>query len=403
MHTRTRRTLIALVSGALLLLGAAPAGAARADAPVTIPAGSSVFVVGHGWGHGIGMSQYGARGAALQGQSYRQILDFYYPGTAVTSLSTSIKVLITGDTDNNLTVYHQAGLRVRDLGNGHAYKLRTHRTPKVWRLVQKNGHTKVFYKTSHWHLYKTAGRRSLIGDGEFRAPGGLTLKLPTGPRKYRGALRFTNTNTVNVLSLEKYVRGVIGPEMPPSWPAEALRAQAVAARTYAARERADNANDYYNICDTTACQVYRGVVGEADSTNAAAAATAGQVLTYAGQYALAQFSSSNGGWAAVGNQPYLQSKQDQWTSSPLAADPNLNWSKELTATALQAAYPQVGTPTKLTITARNGGGTWETGGRVVTLSIEGTAGSVTGIDGGAFSSKFGLKSRYFKFALTSAG
>ena len=397
MRTRTTRLLTALAATALVvsLPGTAQARAAS-DSPVTVTPGvtTTLTVTGHGWGHGHGMSQYGARGAALAGLTSAQILAFYYPGTALAPLSASIKVLITGDTDNNTTVLPERGLRVRDLGNGRTYKLRTPHPPRVWRLVKVNGHTKVFYKTSRWHLYKTGGRRSLAGDGEFRsATGLLTLRLPTGDRVYRGALRYSNRDTVNVLSIENYLKGVIASEMPAAWPAAALQAQAVAARTYAARERADNLGDYYQICDTSACQVYRGVAGEQPQSNAAAAATAGQVLTYGGQFAFAQFSSSNGGWSASGGQPYLVAQQDPYAGS--AGDPNLNWTKQVSVAALQAAYPAIGPLTSVQISGRDGDPTY---GWVTSIVLTYQTGPQKTITGSAFKSLFGLKSANFSLS-----
>ncbi len=397
MHTRTRRTLTILFTGALLVLGhaaAEAAGAADGPAPATAP----FTVTGDGFGHGHGMSQYGAKGAATAGLSTQQILAFYYPGTGLTSLATSIKVLITADTDNNTTVFPAKGLRVRDLGNGRTYKLRKS-SARLWRLVQKHGHTKVFYKTRRWHLYKTGHRRSLAGDGEFRsAAGGVTLKLPTGPRTYRGALRFTNSDTVNVLSLEKYVRSVVAAEMPSTWPAAALGAQAVAARTYAARERADHLDGYYQICDTTACQVYGGVASERDSTNAAVAATNGQVLAYGGQYAFAQFASSNGGWSSAGSQPYLPAQTDPYDQ---AAGPYYHWRATVDPAKLQAKYPQLGVVQSVQIMQREGARGFDTGGWVQSVHVTGLLNGVTptavDMTGDDFRRLYGLRSAYFTF------
>ena len=97
----------------------------------------------------------------------------------------------------------------------------------------------------------------------------MTLRLPghaTAP--YRGALRSVDKHTVNVLPLDRYVQGVVPREVPASWPADAVRAQAVAARTYAAYERA-HATTYYDLCDTSSCQVYGGADAEDPASNAA--------------------------------------------------------------------------------------------------------------------------------------
>jgi stage II sporulation protein D len=404
MHSRTRQIVLALAAGVILLASGGPADAARGVAandlavPIT-PATTTITINGHGFGHGHGMSQYGAKGAAIAGLSAQQILAFYYPGTALTSLSAGIKVLISSDVDNNLTIEPAGGLRVRDLGNGRTYRLRTKNTPRLWRLVRLHGHTKVFYKTSRWHLYKTGGRRFLAGDGEFRSSTGLlSLKLPSGFRSYRGRLRYVNGDTVNVLTLEKYLKGVIASEMPASWPAAALQAQAVAARTYAARERADNINDYYQICDTTACQVYGGVASEQAASNAAGDATAGQVLTYGGQYAFAQFSASSGGLTSAGSQPYLPAQQDPYDTT--VVDPTYRtWAPAtIDVTPLRAAYAAAhpgGTLTSVQVTEREDPVAPDQG-RVVTVALVGDASpEPVPLSGSQFQSLFKLRSTYF--------
>ena len=129
--------------------------------------------------------------------------------------------------------------------------------------------------------------------------------------KYRGALRSavpstgsTARNTVNVVPIEYYVRGVIAAEMPSSWMPEALKAQSVAARTYGVRSI--TTSRYYDICSTTACQVYGGASRETASHDAAAKATTGKIVMYDGKPAFTQFSSSSGGYTAPGSQPYLK-------------------------------------------------------------------------------------------------
>ena len=95
--------------------------------------------------------------------------------------------------------------------------------------------------------------------------------------------------------------------MPTSWPPDAVRAQAVAARSYAVRLRANRRYPSYDLCDTTACQVYRRrSTAETGDGNAAVRATAGTILTYRGNVALTQFASSNGGHSAQGDYPYLR-------------------------------------------------------------------------------------------------
>lgn len=400
MHTRTRRIALFLATAALV---AAPAGAASArssvppsDAAVAIsPSATTVTVNGSGWGHGHGMSQWGAQGAALQGLSYQQILAFYYPQTQLSSLGGSIRVLITADTDGNLTVRHRSGLTVRDLGNGRTYRLHTKRTPRVWRLKTVSGHTRLYYRTARWHLYRTGGRVALKGAGVFRASGPVTLRLPTGDRAYRGGLRYVNRHTVNVVSIENYLRGVVPVEAYPSWQPAALQAQAVAARTYAAYERKDYLGRDYQICDTSSCQVYRGYGAETPSTDAAIAATAGKVLLYGGSYAFTQFSASSGGWTSSGGEPYLIAQPDVYDTQA-SGDTNLGWTRTVSLATLQKAYPAIGDLVSIQVTARDGNSTYPDQGWVKTIVLTGAKGSVP-ISGATFKSLFGLKSGYFNF------
>ena len=133
--------------------------------------------------------------------------------------------------------------------------------------------------------------------------------------KYRGSLRSLrpssgsrSRDTVNVLRLDDYLKGVVPREMPASWSPAAVQAQAIAARTYAAYERAHPLTDTYQICDTTSCQVYGGYSSEHPDSNAAIEATAGKIQTYGGDPAFTQFSSSSGGWTSAGSVPYLVAK-----------------------------------------------------------------------------------------------
>jgi stage II sporulation protein D len=232
---------------------------------------------------------------------------------------------------------------------------------------------------------------ALVGNGEFRSSTGLvTLRTSAGTRTYRGGLRFVNTNTVNVLNLENYLKGVIPAEMPTSWAAEALRSQAVAARTYAAWSRAQNVSRYYQICDTTSCQVYRGFSGEQASSNAAVVATAGQILTSGGKPAFTQFSSSSGGWTAAGGPAYLPAQADPYDATP--ANKLHDWTKSVDTAALVKAYPQLHTLRGIRILTRDGAGEW--GGRVQTMLLDGTQDDVT-ISGSRFRSLAGLRSTYF--------
>ncbi len=366
---------------------------------------SGVFTVrGHGWGHGHGMSQYGALGAATKGLNAQQILAFYYPGTQRTIVAdSSIRVLISSDTSDPVTVDPRSGLSVRDLGKDVTRSLPVRSDIAGWQLTTNADNRNVVEwfdaRAEVWRLWHPRGWNLLAGQGEFFSPNGpVTLRTSSGRAQFRGALRAaapspgsTARDTVNVLDVDDYVKGVIPAEMPASWHKYAVRAQAVAARTYAIFERDANYDRYYQVCDTTACQVYRGVSVEDPRSNDAAEVTAGQIRTFGGEAAFTQFSSSNGGWMSDGGKPYLADKQDPYDG--VAANPNHDWTTRLSATTIRNAYPAIGRLLRVRVTKREGGGDWH--GRVETMVLEGTKAKRT-ISGSDFRSRFGLKSTWFR-------
>ena len=180
---------------------------------------------------------------------------------------------------------------------------------------------------------------------------------------------------MNIIGLEEYLYGVVPSEMPKSYDAEALKAQAVAARTYAMTKLGAHPGSGYQLCDTTACQVYKGYSNEADATTAAVDATAGEVACYNGSPIEAVFSASTGG--------YTESSENVWnTAVPyLRAVPepgeygDNSWTKTLTldelTALLQAKGENIGTAKDIVITKLS------TGGRVQELQIVGTSGTKT--------------------------
>ena len=354
--------------GLSLSLAASPTG--QADQTSYASVSKKLVLDGHGYGHGHGMSQYGAEGAALQGVKYKKILKFYYPGTSWAQAHGRIRVLISADTTSDLEVRPAKGLVVRDAEHRSSFTLPTGNRYYRWRLHPlPNGHTAVEdYGKSGWHRWHIPdGRKTFKTDAEFHAHGPLNLLVPGGSdvvgRKYRGSLRLAAPHpgsrsraTVDVLSLDAYVKGVVAYEMPSSWPQQALRAQAVAARTYAAWQRSQNPGGYYQICDTTSCQVYGGVTAEADSSNRAVHATAGRILTYKGRPAFTQFASSSGGWTSYGGVRYLPAEKDRYDN--FSGNPMHTWSTTVSAATLERANPGIGRLVKLMVTKRDGNGAW---------------------------------------------
>jgi SpoIID/LytB domain protein len=384
----------AVVLSAALLATALPGPAVASQAVnqvYAVPADGVLRLTGHGYGHGHGMSQYGAQGAAKQGLTARQILSFYYPGTTVGTASGTIRVLITADTDNDVRVLPATGLRVRDTSGGATYALPTTAGITTWRLRTVGGKTVLDYDNGAWHTYLPGGK-AISGDGEFYRPGVVVLRVAGTTRNYRGAMRLSSQDTVNVLGMDDYVKGVVPREMPASWQPAAVQAQAVAARTYGAWERAEHLSRYYQTCDTTSCQVYGGTAGEDSRSNTAVDATAGQVLTYQGAPAFTQFGSSSGGWLSAGSRPYLVAKADPYDGH--SGNPVHTWNTTVTRAAVQRAWPSLGTLQRVVVTRRDGNGDWY--GRIEQMILDGSKADVT-VSGATFRSTFGLRSHWFRF------
>ena len=129
-------------------------------------------------------------------------------------------------------------------------------------------------------------------------------------KRYRGEIELISQGNyftvVEVAELEEYLYGVLPGEMSPSWPIEALKAQAVAARTYALNTRGKHTKEGYDVCTTTDCQVYRGFDGEAKPTNQAVEITRGEIMTYEGKPILAVFHSASGG--------YTENSENVWSA-----------------------------------------------------------------------------------------
>ena len=189
------------------------------------------------------MSQYGAYGAARKGLSWKQILAFYYRGTQLSTMpsGTKIKVWITSDNDNSLRILPASGLTVRDTA-GHRYTVPSGAKYTSWRISRSGAGYRLSYRTSSGS-YVTKSTGLTTGTWSFATRSKIVkVVLPGGSvRTYRGTVALIKSGsggrTINNVLLEDYVKGVVPAEMPTSWAADAVRAQAVAARSYAVRLR----------------------------------------------------------------------------------------------------------------------------------------------------------------------
>ncbi|GAA1895032.1 hypothetical protein GCM10009814_25830 [Lapillicoccus jejuensis] len=396
-------TVLPAASGAAAALPAATPGALPAAAPTavaTATAAPSITVTGKGFGHGHGMSQWGAYGAATQGVTWQQIVTHYYPGTTLTPIGNpTIRVNVSSDL-GQVAFGAAAGLRVT-YGAAHTTLMGLPTTAADGSAVSAfvvasvgSGYAQLKYLSAKgaWTAWGPASPQVNITNastGVVNAWGTVSGRVGAIPGELRGVVLSGRVVPVAAIPMEQYLRGVVPHESPASWPGAALGAQAVAARSYAAWQMAHPQSSAYDICDSTACQVYqaRGYYG---STDAAIAATAGSALRYQGQPAFTQFSASTGGWNSAGGTPYLVAQPDPWDAT--AANPNDSWSTTVSASTMQARWPSIGTFQGLQVLSRDGAGTW--GGRITSASVRGTAGSVT-VSGDTLQAALGLRSTYF--------
>ncbi|HKT43591.1 MAG TPA: SpoIID/LytB domain-containing protein [Gaiellaceae bacterium] len=316
-----------VIAALAVLALAVCAGAARAA--------TVVVVTGHGWGHGVGMSQWGARGYALHGWKWTQILAHYYPGTRVSSTgNVTVRVLLAAS-QPGVEVACASGMRVGDA------------TGRTWRLPAKT------YGVGPGLLVH---KHRLQSPAAFYCDGG---PLVWDGRAYHGVLVVSSGGgrlaVVNAVDLEDYVRGVIGDEMPHRWPLAALEAQAVAARSYALATL--HPRKRFDLFADDRSQVYGGMGAETPGTVYAATQTEGKILTYDGRVATTYFFSTSGGrtadvrdvWPKLGAVPYLRSVPDPYDS----ASPVHTWGFALSAQLLAA---RLGVPFGELRVVRNGSG-----------------------------------------------
>jgi stage II sporulation protein D len=347
-------------------MAASPAatGTGRAEA-------EAVVVSGHGFGHGIGLSQWGAEERAKGGWSYARILDFYYPGTTLgRAPATQVRVLL--------------GEQPRvQLGSGAPFTIRD-AAGAVVRLAAGR------------YSIDPAGR---IGSQVVRLPavarpGGAPLRL--GGTGYEGTLRLEasgqRVRVVDTLELEDYLVGVVSSECPGYWHADALRAQAVASRSYALANLHPAAD--FDVYPDDRSQSYHGLQKHLPGAAAAVASTRGHVLRYRGAVVEALFSAANGGLTSVaddiwtsGSAPYFAARPDAFD----AKSPNTNWGPfTISLAAVRKAFPEL--PASVT----DGAAVRNAGRRVTALTFTGADGSAVTIGGYAFQQRLGLRSTFFQ-------
>jgi stage II sporulation protein D len=335
----------------------------------------TLLLSGHGWGHGAGLSQWGAKGYADHGWTYDKILAHYYPGTQLGPAPVSqVRVLLV-EGAKSLRLASASPWSVLD-GEGQKHDL------AAGKLTLGTG-------------LKVEGN-ALPPPLTFE-PGTTPLQL--GGKGYRGELSVELGSAgklvaIDVVGVEDYLKGVVPAEMPSTWATEALKAQAIAARSYALANRATAKP--YDLYSDTRSQMYLGVSAEAKATSAAIDATAGKVLTYAGKVISAYFSSSSGGRTAAGSEAFSSGKPIPWLASvddPYDESPYKNWTQTIDGGKAAKALGLKGTVLDLKPVLGPSG-------RVVTATLSLPIGQSI-VAGSQLRAALGLRSTWFTLGLLS--
>jgi stage II sporulation protein D len=360
MRIRARHALVALLAAALL----APAAAEGAW-----------VIKGRGFGHGVGLSQYGAYGYAQHGRNYKQILGHYYRKTKVAKgRSGRVRVLL--GTQGSVGFTNAESACGRDVNPSKDYSF-------------------ALSGSSVSLLGPNDSKLRSCGN-EGRAKGGRTISI-TGSGRYRGDLvaraNGDSLMVINSVGAEGYVKGVVANEMPSSWHQQALRAQAVAARSYGLATKRSGAFDHY---DDTRSQVYGGRDSETKATNKAVKRTKRKVVKHKGKIATTYYFSTSGGetensefgFGGGSSLPYLKSVNDPYDDISPVHKWMVNYSNSQMESRLKALFQGTLKRIQILDTGRSP--------RIVRAKVVGSSGSTT-VTGDTLRNRLGLRSTWAKF------
>lgn len=420
----TRYSFVAVMVAALLVLASAPASAAP----------KMVKINGRGWGHGIGMSQYGAFGFAQHGWGGEKILRHYYTGAKVVERSAGSDVrvsMLTGRSsitirprakskNGGLVVLKVKGSRAKIVGARPGQALRLEASSTGGARIFKNGNRVrrdgrgVFGSTKRPIVARYAPHGTQVdtdGKGYAVAHGRMEFVSYSSSGCSGGKC----LSQVAVLGMQKYLYGL--GEVPSSWPQQTLRAQAMAGRTYAYSKLRATTNRgvpcFCAVYDSVADQVF---IGEAKRTGSgsywtnwkkAVDSTKKKVILDGGKPIVALYSSSSGGhtesnyivWGSA-QEPYLRGVNDPYDRAG-GANPNFRWSLKMTWSSLRTklanAFGSFGKLKKLVIVRKGVSGRVAIGG----LKIVGSTRTFR-VSGWSTRSALGLKDSWFRFKVIPA-
>ena len=357
-------------------------------APQTSTSGTHITFSGRGWGHGVGMSQYGARGRAEAGHSYSRILGFYYPGATLSVQTVPINDLRIFLRTATLTTFTPRGGGNLQVDNQVITQV-SPGAPISVRLGGNNWHISVS-GTSYCPAAGCVGSRVHLN---FNT--GSSMHVQAMGRSYqhgRITLSKLNASTYRIVldsvHMEDYLRGIA--EMPTDWSLEAQKVQAVAARSYAyavvyARRNDPSWTMPFDIYSSTNDQNYIGDTREANPNSGpwfqAIANTSNQVMLYNGEHVVAHYSSSNGGYMSedtfrslANRKPYLRAAPDPYDSY---TNPFATWQVTFSHADISRWLNSYNDTSIGTLVSVSISGTRETSGRVnpATVTLTGTSGT----------------------------
>ncbi|HMD46638.1 MAG TPA: SpoIID/LytB domain-containing protein [Acidimicrobiales bacterium] len=406
-----------VAGGFFALVGGVPPAGAYPSADVSF--------AGHGWGHGIGMGQWGALGYAigqdngLGPQTYQWIVNHYYAPATLQPYgpdagdATTVRVALTENNGlNPIVAGNGANVNVPGTATSAPAVLMTPGNPGTWNISM--GPTCGGPWTPASSNVPSAQTTTANVSG-----GTVSVCMVAGNKTVHGAIQgafnaSAAVRTVNVVNIGQYLADVVpsessggwgqlGPASPPPpqgepWGFQELEAQAVAARSYVL-STPGGYGGYADTCDQT-CQSYPGTQNEDPLATLAVSDTAGQVLEFAGgQVATTEYSASTGGYTTGGPFTIVPDDGDAVCIAG-ACNPNHTWHAQVPVTTIQSLWPSIGTLQSVNVTGRNGYGDY--GGRVTSVRLVGSAGSVD-LTGPEFSDNVGLNSDWFEVSSQPSG
>ena len=419
MMPRSVRLAALTVTAVMSVAGATPAAAA------------DFSFVGSGWGHGVGLSQYGAKAMGSDGNTYEEIIDRYFTGVSVVSVTTADPLtsmsldptpLLVGLLQDSHTVsftVESDEARLCFDRTGSCFALA--RPGDTYRFGPDGTGSCVFFRALPNNFQKVIGSPGPCAASVRPVSDKTTITLAFKARSYRhGTLLFRQAptsggiHTVYEIGIDDYMKGLS--EVPESWSTAAIEAQVIVSRSSAVRNALDRGDEgslsdqrkedcYCNLRDDMSDQVFRGWTGEATHPRwvAAVTSTTGKVMTAGGTVALGLYSSSSGGatenYADVfggTNHPYLVTVRDSAASSDSAANPHATWAAGYHQATLAATFG-FSWVSSAAVTERNESGS----ARTVRLSgIVGGRPAETTITGLELRSAFSLRSTMFDIVVT---